>query len=59
MNKMEPTERIKEIFETTCDSDFKYSGNIAEIDCYSLLCKATAMNKLYRLLGCNVLMITT
>ena len=51
-----PKERLRQIFENTIDSGIPYSGKIDEIDFYSLLCKATSNNQLYRLLGCNLSM---
>ena len=56
MNTIEPRDRLKQIFETTIDSGLKHVGNINELDYYSLLCKSTASNKLYKILGCNVSM---
>jgi hypothetical protein len=51
-----PKERLKQIFEDTIDSGGLYDGNLNEMDFYALLCKSTANNQLYRLLGCNLSM---
>jgi hypothetical protein len=51
-----PKERLRQIFESTIDSGEKYCGNIADIDYYSLLCKSTANNQLYKIFSCNLFM---
>ena len=56
MNTIEPKDRLKQIFEETIDSGLKHVGNINELDYYSLLCKSTASNKLYKILNCSVSM---
>lgn len=56
MNTIDPKNRLKQIFETTIDSGLKYSGDINEIDFYSLICTSTANNNLYRIINCNVVM---
>jgi hypothetical protein len=51
-----PKERLTQIFESTIDSGSIYNGNIDEIDFYSLLCKSTSNNQLYKILSCNLSM---
>jgi hypothetical protein len=51
-----PKERLRQIFETTIDSGILYNGHINEIDYYSLLCKSTSNNQLYKVLSCNLSM---
>lgn len=51
-----PKERLRQIFENTIDSGLQYNGNIDEIDFYSLLCKSTSNNQLYKILSCNLSM---
>jgi len=51
-----PKERLRQIFESTIDSGEKYCGNVDEIDYYSLLCKSTANNQLYKIFSCNLFM---
>jgi len=56
LNTIDPTDRLKQIFETTIDTGLKYTGTIDELDYYSLLCQSTASNKLFSILNCNVSM---
>lgn len=56
MNTKKPEERLREIFESTIESGLKYDGNIDEIDYYSLFCKSTANNQLYKIFACNLSM---
>ena len=56
MNTKSPEERLKQIFESTIESGLKYDGNIEEIDFYSLFCKSTANNQLYKIFSCNLSM---
>jgi len=56
LNTKSPEERLKQIFESTVESGLKYDGNIDEIDFYSLFCKSTANNQLYKLFSCNLSM---
>lgn len=56
MVKTNVIERLKEIFESTIESDLKYDGSIENIDYYNLFCKAAAQDKLYRILGNNLCM---
>ena len=51
-----PKERLKQIYDLTLDNGLSYSGNIEELDFYSLLCKSTANNQLYKIVGCNLCM---
>jgi hypothetical protein len=51
-----PQDRLKQIFENTIDSGATYFGNIEDIDFYSLICKSTSENQLYRMLSCNLSM---
>ncbi len=48
------TKKMKEIVETTVESDLKYEGAMANFDYYKLFVKAAAEEQLYRLLGNNV-----
>ena len=56
MNILQPNEKLRQIFESTIDSGLSYDGNINEIDFYSLFCKSTANNNLYKLLSSNLSM---
>jgi hypothetical protein len=56
LNSKPPEERLREIFESTVESGLKYDGNIDEIDFYSLFCKSTANNQLYKIFSCNLSM---
>jgi len=56
LNTKSPEERLKQIFESTIESGLKYDGNIEEIDFYSLFCKSTANNQLYKIFSCNLSM---
>jgi hypothetical protein len=49
-------ERLKEIFESTVESDIKYDGSVDKIDYYNLFCKAASQENLYRIMGNNVCM---
>lgn len=51
-----PEERLKQIYENTIESGLKYTGNIEDIDFYSLFCKSTANNQLYKIFSCNLSM---
>ena len=53
---IKPKERLKQIYDLTEDSGLSFSGNLEDIDFYSLLCKATANNHLYKLFSCNLCM---
>jgi len=53
---IKPKDRLREIFNLTIESGLYYQGSLDELDFYSLLCKATANNHLYKLLGCNLCM---
>ena len=54
-----PKERLKQIYDNTIESGDYYSEKIDDIDFYSLLCKATASNNLYKIVGCNLCMFKT
>lgn len=56
MNTINPKERLKQIYEDTITSGLKYDGTHDDIDFYSLLCKSTANNKLYKFFSCNLSM---
>lgn len=56
MNTKPPEERLRQIFDNTIESGLKYVGNIDEIDFYSLFCKSTANNQLYKIFSCNLSM---
>lgn len=56
MNNIDPKVRLKQFFESTIDSGIKYSGNISEIDFYTLLCQSTTNNTMYKIINCNLLM---
>ena len=49
-------EKLKEIFESTVDSDAKYLGSVKDIDYYTLLCKSAAKDRLFKLMGNNMCM---
>lgn len=54
--KSNPVERLREIFNSTIESGIDYSGPMENIDYYSLLCKSTAENKLFKMFNCNICM---
>ena len=56
MTNIDPKVRLKQFFESTIDSGIKYSGNINEIDYYTLLCQSTTNNTMYKIIDCNLLM---
>ena len=56
MKQHNHVERLREIFNSTIDSGLDYSDSLENIDYYSLLCKATAENKLYKMFSCNLCM---
>ena len=56
MSNITPKERLRQIFESTIDSGLTHIGKVEEIDFYSLLCKSTANNQLYKILTSNVSM---
>ena len=56
MNTIDPKDRLKQIFESTIDTGIKHTGNINDLDYYSLLCKSTATNSIFSILNCNVSM---
>ena len=48
-------ERLQDIYDETLESGVKIQlPNIEDIDYYSLLCKATANNKMYKMFNCNL-----
>lgn len=51
-----PLERLRQIFDSTIESGISHSGDIENLDYYSLLCKATSSNQLYKLFSCNLTM---
>ena len=51
-----PKERFRQIFESTIDSGISYTGDLENIDFYSMLCKSTSNNQLYKILNCNLSM---
>lgn len=51
-----PKDRLRQIFDSTVDSGLAHCGHLEELDFYSLLCKATANNQLYKLFSCNLCM---
>lgn len=51
-----PKERLQQIFDTTIESGLNYVDSFDDIDFYSLLCKATANNQLYKFFSCNLFM---
>ena len=51
-----PKDRLRQIFESTIDAGLIHNSSIEELDFYSLLCKSTANNQLYKIFSCNVSM---
>lgn len=49
-------EKLKEVFESTIESDLKYDGKIENIHYYELFCKAASKRKVFKLLGNDVCM---
>ena len=48
-------ERLQDIYDETLELGVKIQlPNIEDIDYYSLLCKATANNKMYKMFNCNL-----
>ena len=56
MTNKNPVERLKQIYEDTIENGETFNGDINNIDFYSLMCKATASNNLYKLFSCNLFM---
>jgi len=46
--------KIKEIFESTPDSNLKFEGDIKNLDYYNLFCKAATKEQMFRIKGNNV-----
>jgi hypothetical protein len=56
MNKV-LEQKFRSAIEATLESeDLRYSGELKNMDYFSLFCKATAKDKLYKFLGLNVCM---
>ena len=48
-------ERLQDIYDEALESEVKIQlPNVEDIDYYSLLCKATANNKMYKMFNCNL-----
>lgn len=54
MTKVNQMDRMKDIFSTTGDSGLSYDGPLENIDYYSLLCKATTANRLFKMYNSNL-----
>ena len=50
------TERLRELFEGTLESDLRYDGEVDNINFYDLFCKAASTDHLYKIMGNNVCM---
>ena len=50
-------EKLKDIFDNTIDSSFKFDGDVTKPDFYSVFCKAVADNNFYKLMGANLCML--
>lgn len=56
MNKV-IEQKFRSAIEATLESeDLRYTGDLKNIDYFSLFCKATSKDKLYKFLGLNVCM---
>lgn len=56
MNKI-VEQKFRSAIEATLESeDLRYTGELKNMDYFSLFCKATAKDKLYKFLGLNVCM---
>jgi len=53
-SKLSHIERLKNIYDETIENGIKIQFNKEDIDYYSLLCKATANDKIYKIFNCNV-----
>lgn len=53
--KLPQKERLKEIYEETLETGLNFTGDIEEIDYYSLLCKSLSENKNTKMFNCNLL----
>jgi len=53
---VEVKDRLKEVFDLTVEEGIKYSGPFPNLDYYGLFCKATANDRLYRIMSCNTCM---
>jgi hypothetical protein len=51
-----PIERLQQIYDSTIESGLSHCGDLENLDYYSLFCKATANNQLYKLFSCNLTM---
>jgi hypothetical protein len=48
-------ERLRDIYDETIEDGNRIQLiNVEDIDYYSLLCKATASNKIYKMFNCNI-----
>lgn len=50
------TEKLKEWFENTVESEIKYDGKFNNMEYFSLICKAGTQNILHTLMGTDVCM---
>ena len=56
-NTKNPVERLREIFDGVVSNEENvFDGNFEEIDFYSMMCKASTMDNLYKMLTANVCM---
>lgn len=55
-NKEFYDKKIKELFDKTIESDFRYNGKLDNIDYFSCICKATANDQMIRFQGSNLSM---
>jgi len=52
-----PAERLRKHFDSTIESGLDYCGNIEEVDCYKMICKSAAAEKLFKVCGSNTCML--
>lgn len=51
-------EKLKEVFESVMESDFKYTGSVENINYIDLFYKAASKRNLFKLMGNDVCMFT-
>lgn len=55
-NKETYTKKLRELYNKTIESDFKYEGKLSNIDYFSAICKATANDQMIKFQGSNLSM---
>lgn len=56
MIKKDQKQRLKEIFESTIDSDLKFKGKLENINYYNILCEAVSKDNFFKFRNNNLCM---